>query len=188
MIYIKKVHSLFSVVFLCFSCFFISLVISGCSIEKSTEELFGANTPDKFSEPEHIEAKDAVFGDNKKDFSESENPQEVDDSFVSNYVDKDSLDDIEDNVDIAIKAVNNEAGYTEKEVALMKELFSHKAITMKACTDVSEKQAEMNKALKELAEASNQTIENYLKNNYDMTINEFNDFTARKAQEFVTKE
>ena len=163
------------------------MLVSGCSVEKSTEKLFGANTPEKFSKPEHIEAKDAVFDNNNKSVSHSDVPQETDDSFVSKYADKDSLDDIEDDIDIAMEAVSNKSGYTEKEIALMKDLFAQKAVTMKTCTDVSEKKAEMNKALKELADSSNQTIENYLMNHYGMTVKEFNNFSARKAQEFLVQ-
>ena len=163
------------------------MFLSGCSVEKTTEKLFGENTPEKFSKPEHIEARDAVF-DNNKSGSDSDIPQETDESFVSKYADKDSLDDIEDDIDIAMEAVNNKSGYTEKEIALMKDLFAQKSVTMKTCTDVSEKKAEMNKALKELADSSNQTIENYLKNHYGMTVKEFNSFSARKAQEFLTRD
>lgn len=169
---------------ICFICF-ILLFLTGCSgfegfgsgTKKISQKDIEASQKDEIT----VMAEDTV----NKLAREKYIAPSLSSSFMQKYLDMDSFEELKTRTVAGIKATQNTADLTEKEFQLWKDIIKDKQMNQYTVSDLNKKKEELTDILNSMARENNESLLEFVNDNYGMSNEELKSFIEKQAQKYV---
>lgn len=156
----------------------VALMLTGCSLKSGLPSYDSAGTKTEARDPDTV-VKDTV----QQLANENHVKPTLSDSFVSQYLDVASLDELKQRVKDGMAATQDKAGMTEQQISLWQEMMNEKSFPEYTTDDVNARITELNGVLDDLAEEHKISKED-LVGQGGMTMDESVDFIRKQAEKY----
>ena len=137
--------------------------------------------PQVQAEVEYVNADDVAWNEIQRMANEKHVQPSLDDDFVNQYFDVESQEDLKKVVAAGMAAVQKDLAVGSKEYDLAKALMETNEISYITTDDLEKTANQFYKALNKLAKEKNLSDDQYLKEYYDMSGDDFQTFVEKKV-------